>query len=118
MVFEQITKLGAGLWSDFGELGLHALRGDQVRVREVLQKTDLREVATTDEYYPLFLANGLALVGDTDEALQWLEQAISWGFTNHRFLSQHNRFLAPLRGDSRFQALMDRAREKERAFEV
>lgn len=117
-VFEQITKMGAGLWSDFGELGLHALRGDQVRVREVLQTTNLREVARTDEYYPLFLANALAPVGDTDEALEWLEQAISWGFTNHRFLSQHDRFLAPLRGEPRFQALMDRAREKERAFEV
>jgi serine/threonine protein kinase len=29
-----------------------------------------------------------------------------------------NRFLAPLRGDPRFEALMEKAREKQRAFEV
>lgn len=40
------------------------------------------------------------------------------GITNHRFLSEHNRFLAPLRGDPRFEALMEKAREKECAFEV
>jgi hypothetical protein len=53
-----------------------------------------------------------------NHALEWLERAIVWGFSNHRFLSEHSRFLAPLRGDPRFEALLERAREKERAFVV
>ena len=93
-----------------------ALEGDQDRVHDVLNNTNLREMANTDEYYPLFLANALTRAGDTDEALRWLEQAISWGFTNHRFLSHHDRFLEPLRDDQRFQALMETAQERERAF--
>jgi hypothetical protein len=36
---------------------------------------------------------------------------------NHRFWSEIDPFLAPLRTDPRFQALMARAREKQRAFE-
>jgi hypothetical protein len=33
-------------------------------------------------------------------------------------LAEHNRFLAPLRCDARFQALMEKARGKKRTFEV
>jgi hypothetical protein len=72
----------------------------------------------TDEYFPCYYAACLAWVGEIDEALRWLEQAVSWWFSNHEFLARHNRFLAPLRGDSRFEALINKAREKERTFEV
>lgn len=44
--------------------------------------------------------------------------AISWGMSHYRFLAEHNRFLAPLRGNPRFEGLLDRAREKQRAFEA
>jgi hypothetical protein len=37
---------------------------------------------------------------------------------NHEYLSQRGIFLAPLRGDPRFEALMDKAREKARAFDA
>ena len=54
-----------------------------------------------------------------EEALTWLTQAVSWGFSKPpRFLAEHNRLLAPLRGDPRLEALMEKAREKEREFEV
>lgn len=117
-IFEQVKTLGADLLSDFSELFQRALRGDGHGVKEVLERTALRQVAKTDEYFPIFLANSLALVGEMKEALDWIEQAISWGFSNHRFLSQYNRFIAPLRGDPRFEALMERTWEKEREFEI
>jgi len=86
-IFEQVKTLGADLLSDFSELFQRALRGDGRGVKEVLERTALRQVAKTDEYFPVFLANSLALVGEMKEALDWIEQAISWGFSNHRFLS-------------------------------
>ena len=115
-VFEEVAAMKVGLWSDMSELFRVALEGDQNRVHDVLDNTNLREMANTDEYYPLFLANALTRVGDTDEALRWLEQAISWGFTNHRFLSEQNRFLEDLRDEERFQSLIVTAQERERAF--
>jgi hypothetical protein len=51
-------------------------------------------------------------------AIEWLEHAVNWGFCSYRFLSELSPFLAPLRGHPRFEALLERAREKERAFEV
>jgi len=39
------------------------------------------------------------------------------GFISHRFFAERDPFLARLRGDPRFDALMERAREKEREIE-
>jgi hypothetical protein len=47
--------------------------------------------------------------------MNWLEQAITWGFTNHQFLSA-DRYLAPLHHDARFEALMEKARHRQREF--
>ena len=52
------------------------------------------------------------------EAVVWLGQAVERGFSNHRFLEEHERLLAPLRSDPRFHVILDRARERERALEV
>jgi hypothetical protein len=43
---------------------------------------------------------------------------MDWGFTNHQFLAEHDRFLVPLREDPRFLAFLGRAREKQREFEA
>jgi len=40
------------------------------------------------------------------------------GFINHRFFAENDPFLANLRGDPRFEALMERAREKQREIEA
>ena len=91
---------------------------EQVRGEALDANTLLQEAAKTDEYFPNLVAACLARVGDHDGALDWLERSVAWGFSNHRFLSEHSRLHAPLSGEPRFQALVDRAREKERAFEV
>lgn len=56
--------------------------------------------------------------GQRDEALRWLSRTIEMGFINHRFFAEHDPFLATLRGDPRFEALMERAREKQRELEA
>lgn len=74
--------------------------------------------ATRDKEASWTFAGCLAAVGERDEALAWLGNAIELGFVNHRFLSTRDPLLAPLRCDPRFEALMDRARAKERAFDA
>ncbi len=115
---QQVAATDSGMWSDHCALLKCALEQDGDGVLQVLAETDVRQVARTDEWYPVILADALTHVGETDEALDWVEQAISWGFTNYQFLSQHNRFLAPLRGNVRFQRLMEVARQKQEAFEI
>ena len=101
-----MAGMDAGLWTDFCELFLRALDKDRDGVIEQLDNTALTEPAKTDEMYPLFFANILAHIGEYDAALDWLERSINWGFSNHRFLSEYNRFLAPLREDQRFASLL------------
>lgn len=58
------------------------------------------------------------MVGDHEGAIDWLERAVQWGFCSHRFLGELSPFLAALRGLPRFEALMEVAREKERAYDA
>ena len=58
---------------------------------------------------------------DTLERLRFAlaeRYAIDRGFTNSRFFAECDPFLARLRGDPRFEALMDRARAKQQELEV
>jgi adenylate cyclase len=116
--YSKVAQMDAGLWSDYCELFRRALEKDRNGVMQQLDATTLPDSAKTDEYYPLFLANALAHVGEYDEALHWLERSIGWGFTNYQFLSKHNRFLEPLRCNQRFQSLMEQAQEEQESFDT
>ena len=67
---------------------------------------------------PLSLVEGYSLLGDTDEALTWMDTAVRCGFINYPFLSQSDPLLAGLRGDSRFSARMEGVKRQWEAFEV
>lgn len=54
------------------------------------------------------LAHVYALAGQTDPALDWLERAVDLGLLHHEFLVVHDGFLAALRPDPRFRALLTR----------
>ena len=104
-------------WSVGGAVWDAALRQDRKAFRRAVADNPLLELAKMDKEFSWWLADSFALMGDTDEALRWLESAIDLGFTNHHFWSEIDPFLAPLRPDPCFQALMNRARDKQRAFE-
>jgi serine/threonine-protein kinase len=113
------AALEGGVISDLCELIHVALRRDHRALNEGLQsKSTLLAIAKTDEWFPNAIATCLSCVGDVDGALEWLERAIAWGFSNDRFLSEHNRYHVPLRGDPRFETLLKRARKQQEAFEA
>ena len=113
----RVGAMGEETFASWAEVMRRALERDDAGVREAIEEAGLREVARTDEYIPAYLAACLTHIGEIDEALSWIEHAISWGLIAHGFY-ESNRFFARLRGDPRFEALMARARDKERAFEV
>ena len=117
--FERGSRSGQELLSKFCEMGARSFKDERENVLAWYKSEEgMRQSACSDETFPRFLAMCLAQIKEYDLALQWLERAIQWGFLNYQFLSEHDRFLKPLRDDPRFKALMDRAREKQRAFEV
>jgi tetratricopeptide (TPR) repeat protein len=57
-----------------------------------------------------------AMIGRDDEALDWLELAVTRGFYNYIFLEREP-FLKPLNNNPRFQAILAEARRRSEAFE-
>ena len=95
----------------------YALVGDREKALSWMTPEAL-QTCRRDFSYSWYMACAFVMLGDTDSALDWLENAIECGFLNHRYLGEIDPILAPLRGDPRFQALMARAREKQAELEV
>jgi non-specific serine/threonine protein kinase len=56
------------------------------------------------------LAGIYALLGDTKEALDWLDTAVNRGFINYPLLAEKELFLANIRGEERFKKLLERVK--------
>jgi eukaryotic-like serine/threonine-protein kinase len=117
-LFGQFADADLGSMSTVSGVLRVLFRRDAMAAAGLLENQAIRDYAMLDKEMSWWLAAGCSHCGQTEEALHWLAGAIDLGFVNHRFLSTIDPFLAALRGEPRFQALMDRAREKQRAFEI
>jgi hypothetical protein len=99
-----------------GAMWTAALRTDGQAFRKIAN--DLQAYARRDKEFSWLLADCFAIIGEIDEALDWLANSIEMGLINDRFFSEFDPFLAPLRGNRRFLALMKRAKEKQRRFAI
>jgi TolB-like protein len=117
-LLSQFADAGIGAMSSFSAVLRALFRRDAQAAVGLLEDQAVRDYARQDKEMSWWLAAGCSFVGEVDEALHWLANAIDLGFVNHVFFSTLDPFLARLRGDPRFKALMERAREKQRAFEV
>jgi len=100
-----------------GLLLKHALRGDRAGALKAVSG-ELEAAARWVEFLSRMMAQGYALIGLKDEALDWLENATRRGFINHPFLSRLDPFLENLRGERRFLRLMDEVRVRWERFEA
>jgi non-specific serine/threonine protein kinase len=78
---------------------------------------EFQKTCRRDPEWSYWVADMLSLVGAREEALDWLENAVSRGFINYP-LFQCDRFLDTIRGEERFKKLMERAKYEWEHFEV
>jgi len=106
----------AGAFSRMAAMFLRALAGDREGTIAAVTP-DLVEAARVDWQYSWEVASGYALVGALDQAVDWLQNAVTRGFINYQFLSL-DPMLERLRGDERFHALMAEARKRHERLRV
>ena len=79
---------------------------------------DFLDTCHRDCTFSHHLAGMLALLGDKDEALNWLENAYDRGFINYPLLSERDPLLVTIRDEERFKKLMERVKYEWEHFEV
>jgi TolB-like protein/thioredoxin-like negative regulator of GroEL len=91
--------------AQLGDAILKGYRGETEGVRNAIT-SELRAAATNSELLSREITHCLALAGETDEALDWLENTVRIGNINYPFWAQHNKWVDPLRSSGRFDSIM------------
>ena len=71
-----------------------------------------------DPEYPWMIAQCHSLLGDGDEAVDWLRSAVKHGFINYPLLAEHDPHLEPIREHPEFIELLAEVEERWRTFEA
>jgi len=106
--------------SQWAQLGLFlkcVLLDEKTKAMQCVTR-DLIQMMEKDELYPLFMAECYSLIDEKEEAVNWLELAIKFGFINYPFLNEYNPFLENIRGEERFKKLMKRVKHEWENFKV
>jgi hypothetical protein len=117
-LFNLIEKdKNASFFAKLGTFFKYALQGKK---EEAFQSAieDLKNTAKEDEMYPIWMAESYALINENDEAIDWLEHGINFGFIHYPFLNEYDPFLENIRGEKRFLKLMERVKSEWENFEV
>ena len=94
---------------DMARLLVCALRSDREGLTRALSEAAAERV-WVDPEAPYFMSSALALAGDAENALSWLERAMACGWYNFPLFAEIDPHFACLREDPRFQRLLDRVR--------
>jgi hypothetical protein len=93
----------------------HALVGEKQSLLERL-KGEFYSYCWHDPELPEWVAGWLALVNEREKALDWLERWVDRGAFNYPMLAYGDPLLENLRGEPRFQRLLDRIRPTWESF--
>jgi hypothetical protein len=103
-------------WARLAPAMACALRGERDELLRIMTP-ELRAAAKWDEIFAWWVADCFALVNEPEVAIDFIERAVEFGFINAPWLSTYEPFLANLRGEPRFDRLMERVGRAWRAFE-
>ena len=79
---------------------------------------EIEAVATTNDVFARFLAEGYAAAGAVEAAIRWLSVAVDRGYINYPFLARYDPCFEPVRAHPRFQQLLETVRERWQSFET
>jgi non-specific serine/threonine protein kinase len=104
-------------FSQLGGVMQAALSNDRAALDRAVTQ-ELSQITELDPHYSWNFAQCYAVIGDSENALGWLEKAMQKGFINYPMISRWDPLLAPVRQTAQFDDLVDRVRERWENFEV
>jgi TolB-like protein/Tfp pilus assembly protein PilF len=104
----------------FTQLGVSLKYSLQGKKNEALQSVTPQLLAwgRMDFMNPWLIVQLYSLMGEKEEALNWLEEWIGLGCINYPLINNHSPFLENIRSEPRFKKLMDRVKHMWENFEV
>jgi TolB-like protein/Flp pilus assembly protein TadD len=105
VVAELRRKHEGSIMAQLAEALLSAYCGDLRRARDAITQ-DLLASARNSELLSREITHCLALAGETDRALDWLDNTVRIGNINYPFWARHNEWVDSLRSSSRFDSIM------------
>jgi TolB-like protein len=107
----------ADMHTRLARMQIHGLRRDEQAARNELEG-EFREWCWRERAWSACIATALALLGAKDEALDWLEHAVDSGFVNYPLFSKGDPGLESVRGEARFERLMERVKHAWEGIEI
>ena len=98
-------------------LRIYASLQKQTEVNQLLDDSFISR-AKKDFQSSLFFAQAFAMINSKEDALEWLENSINYGFINYPFLNEYDPCLKNIRGEERFKKLMERVKYEWEKFKV
>jgi len=115
IIDQMATAFPNNLYTKWKLLLKYGLLNDRDRLFQLMTEDFQKNIRGYGGSY--WVAVPLALIGSKKEALDWLENDLGW-FHNYPFLAEKDPFLANIRGEPRFQKLMERVKYEWEHFEV
>ncbi len=117
-VLEQYVKSPPqDIWAQMSLFLKFALQREKEKIPPLLTP-DFLKTTRRDAQYSYHIAAFYAFLGEKEEALDWLENAVNRDFINYPLLAEKDPFLAKLRGEERFRKLMERVKHEWEHFEA
>ncbi|OVE79600.1 hypothetical protein BVY01_02050, partial [bacterium I07] len=97
-LFDLIEKdTPQALFNKLGRFFKYTLQGKDEKALSVVTE-DFKKTAKEDELYPIWMAESYALIHEYNEAIDWIEWGVDFGFIHYQWLSEINPFLENIRG--------------------
>jgi len=116
-ICNNVEETSENIWSQVTIFLKYIIKGDKDKLASLLTP-DFIEKIRRDLQYSYHVATFYAYLDDKEESLKWLENSINRGFINYPLLSEQDKLLVNIRGEERFNKLMERVKYEWGNFKV
>ncbi|CAN5253211.1 adenylate/guanylate cyclase domain-containing protein [soil metagenome] len=112
-----INDTPALIFAKFALFFKSALQGDKESALKHAS-TEMKSIAATLDYLPIFMALSFTLINEKDEAVSWLKKSLDFGYSPYPLLLKLEIFQRGLKDHEGFKAFMKEVKRRSEEFVV